>query len=206
MGPWTGEALRIGRVSPVTTKIRSAVALVCAAFVLSSCGFDYATDRENTIANGGYDLDSSVKILAARIVSAEDGSGVLIGNLVNSAVTTDSVDPEDNVASEALTVDSISGEGLTTTFEPIAVAPGESVNLSNDPVPVTGEGVVAGRVVHLDYEFSDGTQTSVIAVVVRPCFEYSGIQVPGADTATCEDLEAELPAHGGEAEAGAEGH
>lgn len=171
----------------MTTKIRSAVALVCAAFVLSSCGFNAAIERENTITNGGFDLDSSLKVLAARVVSAGQGGGVLIGNLANSETTTDNA---------AVTVTSIAGDGITADgFKPITVEPGDSVNLTHDPIALTGESIYPGSVVHLTYTFSDGTSARVPAVVVLPCFEYADIKVPDAASVTCARGGASLPEH-----------
>ena len=59
-------------------------ALVLAVPGVSACGFNYATDRENTIANGVSNKDGEVDVLNAVIVSSEDGSGTFIATLSNN--------------------------------------------------------------------------------------------------------------------------
>ena len=62
-------------------------ALVLAASALTSCGFDYATDRVYTPGAGTNDRDGSVDVLGAVVVSAEDGSGTLVASFSNDDET-----------------------------------------------------------------------------------------------------------------------
>src|SRR3954452_17924372 len=91
--------------------LTAAGALLLAAPVLTSCGFDYATDRPYTPGAGTNDQSQKVDVLAAVVVSAEDGSGTLITSFSNN--TTDAT----------ATVTAIAGSGddsdlTVSSFEP----------------------------------------------------------------------------------------
>ena len=60
---------RLSRRSPRLRLALSIGALVLAVPGVSACGFNYATDRENTIANGTNNQDGVVDVLNAVIVS-----------------------------------------------------------------------------------------------------------------------------------------
>ena len=55
---------------------------------LTSCGFDYPTDRVNTIAAGVNNREADVDVLGARVLASADGHGRLIGTLVYNAIQT----------------------------------------------------------------------------------------------------------------------
>ena len=59
-------------------------ALVLAVPALTSCGFDYATDRIYTQAAGVNDRDATVDVLGAVVVSAEEGSGIFVASFSNN--------------------------------------------------------------------------------------------------------------------------
>ena len=102
--PWT-----VG--SRAATRLALSIgALVLAVPGVSACGFNYATDRENTIVNGTNDQDGTVDVLNAVIVSSEDGSGTFIASLSN------------NSPDEAISFDSLSF-GSNSTIEVAAVRP-----------------------------------------------------------------------------------
>src|SRR5215470_9062863 len=83
-----------------------------AAPLLSSCGFDYATDRPNVIADGGYHIYGDVQVLAARIVAPSDGTGTVVATIVVDA----------NAPSVKLT--GVSGDGLTAgEIAPVEIQP-----------------------------------------------------------------------------------
>src|ERR1700760_4438225 len=69
------------RMSPRVLAAAGALAL---ATVLSSCGFDYATDRVYTPGAGVNDRDADVDVLAAVVVSAQEGSGTFIASFANN--------------------------------------------------------------------------------------------------------------------------
>lgn len=137
------------------------------AGALTSCGFDYPTDRINQIAAGANDREGTVDVLGARILAGSDGHGRLIGTLAN------------NNAEDA-SLDAVTSEdaGLTAEVEGVEIAPGGRVNLSQDvEVAVSGE-FSAGQVVPLVYEFSTGETVELNVPVVKPCFQYADIELP----------------------------
>lgn len=75
----------------------AAGALVLAAPALTSCGFNFATDKVYTPAPGANNRDASVDVLNAVIVATDGGKGALVTTLVN------------NVADEADSLDSVTG-------------------------------------------------------------------------------------------------
>ena len=108
--------------------LAAAGALLLAAPVLSSCGFDYATDRVYTPGAGTNDQDAEVDVLGAVVVSAEDGSGTLITSFSN------------NDADEPATVDldrrRRRRRRLTVgDFDPIEIPAGGLVNLADADDP-----------------------------------------------------------------------
>ncbi|TNM36557.1 hypothetical protein FHP29_20730 [Nocardioides albidus] len=137
---------------------------VVPAAALSACGFDYPTDRVNTIAAGVNDRSGDVDALGIRILATAQGEGRLIGSLAN------------NLREDASLDEVSSADGVTADFEPVEVAGRGTVNLATDTVvPVSGD-FTAGDVVPLDLTFSDGTTLSLDVPVVKPCFQYT--QVP----------------------------
>src|SRR5215210_2658341 len=76
---------RLSRRSPRLRLALSFGALVLAVPGVSACGFNYATDRQNTISNGSSNQDGVVDVLNAVIVSSEDGSGTFIASLSNNS-------------------------------------------------------------------------------------------------------------------------
>ena len=80
------------------------VAMLPLAAVLTSCGFDYPTDRVNTIAAGVNNRDASVDVLGARVVAWSDGRGRLIGTLVYNDNDADAPAKLVDVASASLSL------------------------------------------------------------------------------------------------------
>ena len=64
----------------------TAAAVVALAAPLSSCGFDYATDRVYTPASGANNREGEVDVLSAVVVSAAEGSGTFVASLSNNGV------------------------------------------------------------------------------------------------------------------------
>lgn len=146
------------------------LALVPAAATLSSCGFDYPTDRVNTIAAGVNNREGDVKALGIRVLASAKGEGRLIGALVN------------NGTDDAALTDVTSPQGVTAgEFEPIEVSPNGTVNLSTaeQQVPLTGD-FTAGQVVPLELTFSNGQSFSLDVPVVKRCFQYTEIPTEAA--------------------------
>ena len=168
--------------------LAAAGALLLAAPVLSSCGFDYATDKPYTPGAGTNHQDTDVDVLGAVVVSAEDGSGTLITSFSNNN--------QDDDAS----VTAIAGAGDTADltvgdFDPIEIPAGGLVNLADADTPITVEGdYKVGDFVTLEFTFGDGTTATVDMPSVPDCYEYAGLDA-SAETATpsseCEPEPAE---------------
>ena len=161
------------RRSTATTLV--AVLLPVAA-ALTSCGFDYPTDRVNTIAAGTNNREADVDVLGARVLAYSDGQGRLIGTLVFN----------DNDATEPALLVQVGGEGLTIGGGDqinVEVPPNGHVNLASDEaqaIKVEGE-FTAGDVVELSYVFSTDEVVTFEVPVVKPCGQYADILAPDAD-------------------------
>ena len=136
----------------------TAAAVVALAAPLSSCGFDYATDRDYTPGSGANNREGEVDVLSAVVVSAAEGSGTFVASFSNN-------DPD-----EEQTFTAVAGEDATVTaaeFEPITIAPGGLVNLAEPAagIVVTGE-FGAGDVVPLTVDFGNGERVSLNVPVV----------------------------------------
>ncbi|WP_155993127.1 hypothetical protein [Nocardioides sp. URHA0020] len=160
--------------------LAAAGALLLAAPVLSSCGFDYATDRVYTPGTGTNDQDTKVDVLGSVVVSAEEGSGTLVTTFAN------------NKAKEPEKVTAIAGAGDDAAlkvegFTPIELAPGGYVNLADADTPVTITGDFgAGDFLTLEFTFGDGSTTRLDIPAVADCYEYSGLD-KSAETPTPAD-------------------
>jgi hypothetical protein len=134
-------------------------ALALTAPALTSCGFDYATDRYYTPANGANNRDGVVDVLGAVVVSTEPGSGTFLASLSNNS-TTEATSFTELGATEG-------GDVTAAEFEPVEIAPGALVNLAEPPaeIEVTGE-FEAGDFVEVALGFDNGERTVVEVPVV----------------------------------------
>ena len=157
--------------------LTAAGVLLLAAPALTSCGFDYATDKPYTPGAGTNHQDSDVDVLGAVVVSAEDGSGTLITSFSNNN--------QDDEAS----ITGIAGAGDTSDltvgdFDPIEIPAGGLVNLADSDTPVTIEGdFETGDFLTLEFTFGDGSTATVDMPSVPDCYEYAGLDA-SADTGT----------------------
>jgi hypothetical protein len=134
---------------------------------LSSCGFDYATDRVYTPAVGVNDQDANVDVLGAVIVSGQVDSGTFIASFAN------------NLPDEEVIVESLAGAGGTTiqpeSFEPVTLPPGGFVNLADEGgIPVSGS-FAAGDFVPVTLSFSNGERATMKVPVVTNEGDYEGL-------------------------------
>ncbi|MBF4765470.1 hypothetical protein ISU07_20250 [Nocardioides islandensis] len=141
-------------------------ALILAVPGVASCGFNYATDRENTISNGTSDKSGTVDVLNAVIVSQDDGSGTFIATLSN------------NSATETIHMSSLDFGSNSTTqvaaFDPIEVKPHAVVNLTNGQgIKVSGD-FKAGDFLSLTVGFDNGESADMKVHVVVADDEYEG--------------------------------
>jgi hypothetical protein len=151
---------------------------VCAtaltAPVLSSCGFDYATDQPYTQGAGTNNHDTRLDVVAAVVVAGQDDAGTFVAGLAN------------NSNDEAITFTGLTGPDASAEFDPIEVAPNGYVNLADEDVHVTGT-FAAGDVLDLTVEADDGTEIALEVPVVTNCDEFAGYDTTDEATAESED-------------------
>ena len=155
------------RRNPRRTMALAVSGLLLATPLLTSCGFNYATDRVYTPAAGVNNRDASVDALGAVIVSAQDGSGTFIATFSN------------NDQEKKATVDTLSGGNGSTlqvdTFKAIKLDPGGLVNLATvGGIPVTGT-FKAGDMVPVTVTFGDGERADLTVPVVTDSGDYAGL-------------------------------
>ncbi len=157
------SAMQFRRSLALTT---AAVALATAG--LSSCGFNYATDRVYTPAAGVNSSGGVVKVLAAVIVSAEPGSGTFVASLTNGSETT-AVSMTGLAATE--------GTDITVAeFEPVVVPERGLVNLASPPADLTLTGEFeAGDWVTIAASFDNGQRVELEVPVVSNSGPYEGL-------------------------------
>lgn len=157
----------------LSARVLVAAGVIALATVLSSCGFDYATDRVYTPAAGSNERDASVDVLGAVIVSAQDGSGTFIASFANN-------DRDESATVTAIAGTGESGDVTATDFSPIEIPAGGLVNLASEGgVVLTGEEVNSGAVVDLQIQITGSDPVDISVPVVPPCHEYEGLDESG---------------------------
>lgn len=162
-----------------------AAGMLLATPALASCGFDYETDQINTNGAGVTDRSGEVDALGVAVVAGQDGSGNVVGTLSNNSIT------------EADSFTSLTGAGepavTAAEFEPVEISAGGTVNLADlvrDGSPVSVEGdFAAGDFVELTFEFETGAAVTVEVPVVKPCYQYEGLEA--TDESSSDDAAAE---------------
>ena len=151
--------------------------LLLAVPALSSCGFDYPTERLNTVGAGVTERDARVDVGGALIVAGQPDSGTLIGTLSN------------NEQDEDISLTSVTGgeKGeIEADFEPLEVAGGGHVNLAaleGDAITVTGD-FDAGDFVTATFTFSNDEWVTIEIPVMKACYQYEGLDVSDAEPST----------------------
>jgi hypothetical protein len=142
-------------------------ALVLALPLLSSCGFDKATDRVYTPAAGVNNRDGDVDVLSAVIVAAQPGSGTFLASLSNNSSKDDANLTEVSADSQDLS--------FAAVDPPIEVKARGFVNLVNEPpITVTGD-FGAGDFEQVTLTFESGDTVTMRIPVVFACDEWSGL-------------------------------
>jgi hypothetical protein len=164
--------------------LRFAIGALLLAPVLSSCGFDYATDRVNDITAGHTNRDAKVDVLNALIVAGQADSGTLVGLLVNH-----DVDDEDI----QLTGVTSGTDETEADLEPVTVAGGGRAQLHDAGIRIEGT-FEAGEVYDVTLSFDNGDVVELAVPVVTQCGQYEGLDdadgaTPG-DAYSCEPEEA----------------
>lgn len=146
-----------------TTALAS-FALVLAP-VLSSCGFDYATDRDYTPGVGANDRSNTVAVLGGVIVSDGEGENVIVAGLANKSTD------------ETVTLTGVSGEGLLVgDVAEVELGPNGFENMAESDSPITIQGEFApGNFVPVTFAFDNGERTEVELPVVYNCGPYAEV-------------------------------
>ncbi|MFD7073080.1 hypothetical protein ACFV9G_02620 [Nocardioides sp. NPDC059952] len=178
----------------MTTKVMQKRLAVTGALValalpaLTACSsFDYATDRPNEITHGGSTLDGAIRINAARIVTAQEGSGVLVGTFsldpaINPAVTGKALPSVTSIATGAEAEETVTPE----SFTPIELPKSGIINLADPTVggiAVTGD-FKPGDSIPMTFTFSDGEERTINVPVVTQCGPYAEVVAAVADETT----------------------
>ncbi len=169
--------------------LRFALGALLLAPVLSSCGFDYATDRVNDITPGHTNRDGAVDVLNVLIVSGQPDSGTLVGLLVNNDVDTDI-----QVTAVTSGTEQTAAEG-----SPVVVPANGRAQLHDAGIRIDGT-FGAGEVHDVTLSFDNGDVVELAVPVVTQCGQYEGFDdAAGAAPSTageaysCDSEEA--PAH-----------
>jgi hypothetical protein len=139
--------------------LATAAAVLALAAPLSSCGFDYATDRVYSVNSAAENREGEVDVLNAVVVSAAEGSGTFVASFSNN----------DSEGEQTFTA--ISGDdGVTVEvadFDPVTIPAGGLVNLAEPPAEIvlTGD-FAAGDVLPLAIDFGSGERVMLNVPVV----------------------------------------
>ena len=167
--------------------------LLLAVPALTSCGFDYPTERVNTVGAGVTVHEGAVDVTGALVVAGQPDSGTLIGGLSNNT-------------DEAITLVSMSGEegGVSfDEFEPVEVADRGHVNLATlaeDDEGITLSGSFnAGDFVTVIFDFDNDQSITMEIPVMKPCYQFEGLDNTSEEVSeeplySCEPAEFEEPA------------
>ena len=167
--------------------LATASAVLALAVPLSSCGFDYATERDYTPGAGTNNREGDVDILSAVVVSGQENSGTLITTLSNNS-------------DEANTLSGITGERVVTTagveptpvefagFEPVEVPAGGLINFADPALNIRATGEFgAGNFLELTFEFEEGDPvTMTVPVVDNETSDWKGLDEVSAEEAPSE--------------------
>ena len=145
----------------------TAGALVLAVPTLTSCGFDYATNRPYTPGEGVNSVDGeNVKVLNAVVVAGQPDSGTFVASLASSS-------------DETMSFEGISGAGGATVepddFTAIEIPPRGLVNLAEEGGPALSGTFEAGDFLPLTLSFDNGDTLTVTVPVVPACEEYEDL-------------------------------
>ncbi len=169
-----------------TSRVFAAAGALALTAALSSCGFDYATDRVYTPAAGTNDRTAMVDVLGATVVSAQEGSGTFIATFANNSTA-------DAASVESITAMTMPGAGEDAAalevddFEPIEVPGNGLVNLADEGGIIVSGDVAAGDFIDVVITFGDGTTTEFEVPVMPNCNEWIGLDESAENALTAEE-------------------
>jgi hypothetical protein len=137
-----------------------------ASGILSGCGFNYATDRINSVTAGANYRDGTVEILNAAIVSRKPNAGTFVAGFAN------------NDQARTVTLTGLAGDGTTVgsvTTSPLPIPANGFVNLAaQGGLPLSGT-FAAGQYVTLTFTFDDGGTATLEVPVFNDSGQWSGL-------------------------------
>lgn len=158
----------------------AAGALLLAAPALTSCGFNYATDKIYTPGHGANNRDADVDVLGAVIVSSTPGSGTFVASLSN------------NQRTEADQLTGLAGEVTVPAAKTVRIPGGALVNLATKGgIKVSGD-FQDGDFVTVVLSFANSEQVEVEVPVVPNDDYFAGLD--GEPSASPTDEHGEEPA------------
>jgi hypothetical protein len=171
------------------TSVRRSLAAASIALLvpaLGACGFNEQTDQVYQPAVGVNDRSGNVDVLGAVVVATEEGKGLFVASLVNSATS----------KSDKLT--SISGSGVQATVgQPVELKPDTLVNLAKEgPIEVTGSGIKEGSFVRLSLSFQNGQKTDLNVPVVAQANEFASVTPAPSPSASSSPSSSSSPSKG----------
>ena len=163
-------------------RLALAAGVLLAVPALSSCGFDYPTERVNTVGAGVTEREGTVDVVGSMVVAAQPDEGTLIGTLANNS-------------DEPVSLDAVTGgeKGALEpeTFEAVEVPAGGHVNLrqlveEDEGITVSGD-FDAGDFVTITFEFDNAESVDMEIPVVKACYQYEDLDVSRGGGGASED-------------------
>ncbi len=149
---------------------------------LSSCGFDYATNRVNTISSGVNDQEGEVDVLGAAIISGSPDTGLFVATLSNAN------------PSVPISLTAVGGEVMAPGLAPVEVSPQGTLSLyQSGGIPLDGT-IGLGEFVSVELTFDSGQTSTLEVAVMRPCYEYDPAKFPDMVLPTAPAADGETPA------------
>ena len=164
------------RRRPVLRRALAASALVVAAPLVASCGFDVQTDAVYQPAEGANARAEGTDVLGAVVVSDTKGTGRVVATLVNKRNSSDELT-------------GVSGSKVKISGPESLEVPSNAVGFTNladakfTPIVATGSTIDAGGYVTLRFTFTKSSPVTVDAPVVDTQGTYSGL-APGQSAAS----------------------
>ena len=153
------------RVNLRRTFALGAVGLM-ASGILGGCGFNFATDRINSITAAANYRDGTVDVLNAAIVSRAPNAGTFVAGFANSD------------QAKTVTLTDISGDGTTVgtvAMSPLAIPANGFLNLAaQGGIPLNGT-FTAGQYVSLTFTFDDGESATLTVPVFLDEGQWAGL-------------------------------
>jgi hypothetical protein len=157
------------------SRLASAGVFVIATATLSSCGFNYATDKVYTPAEGVSNRDGRVDVLNAVVVATADGSGTFVASLSNNETPTYEDGQLSDVDDQLTGLAGAGDTDLTAEFEPVEIPGGSLVVLADgDGIPVTGDSIKLGDFVDVELTFENADPVTMTIPVVANNRDFEG--------------------------------